>query len=113
MSWRDDPSLVRREDGDQAEEQEQLDPGWDAIFQMVQGAIGEPRGWNLGERAMRMAFKQAALLARSKVAEDPEGNRRKVVEVCQLVTAALRIEPPEVYPGLQLVPAAPGDERAG
>lgn len=92
MSWRDDPDLVRR-DGPVEEAAVQLDQRWDRVFALVDNLM--PSSGVFDWKAT--AVKAFVGIARQRAAADPEGTRAQVVQACQLVVAALEIEPAELF----------------
>jgi hypothetical protein len=94
--WHNDPELVRSDD-DAIEPPAALsDERWLRIFEILIPHVlgGMPRG--LIGQAVRLMTHQA----RKFVARDPERARQTILETIRMTSAALELEPTEIFPDL-------------
>jgi len=95
-NWHDDPDLVRQADEDDLQRIE-VEARWSRLFDMVE-IIFAPGGGGILGKVERGVFRGFLWQAKKKVAVDPAGARAYVIESIQNVTAALEVEPSELYP---------------
>jgi hypothetical protein len=102
-SWREDPDLIRQGDEDDVQ-QIQLPEEFEQLFVIVERMMfSEGGGW--GAKAQRTVLRGFVWGVKKRVAAEPEGARAFIVEALQMIAAALRVEPLELYPDLAKEPA--------
>jgi hypothetical protein len=100
VSWRDDPGLVRTASDDDLYQTVELDEQFTALFASVE-PIFLPTGGGLMDKGYRAMFRGFMWQAKKKAAAEPAEVREWIVQAIRVVTAALRVEPRELYPDLK------------
>jgi hypothetical protein len=97
LDWRQDRDLVR-DDSEALEKPAMLtDERWLRIFEVLIPAVLGRTGKGIIGQAIKLMTHQA----RKFVARDPEAARQTILETIRMTSAALELEPTEIFPDLK------------
>src|SRR5438270_10478512 len=100
MTQNIDPELLRQDDDDELQHLE-LESRWARLFETVESVMVGDAGGGFVKGTWRVMFKGFLWQAKKRVAAEPDGTRRYVVESMQVIAACLEIEPLELFPDLK------------